>query len=468
VTDAERIAELERENAELRQQVAEVPELRRQVEELRKEIEEWKRGHRERRRRRSSRPEGSRQSTGRGPGRPSGAKGSNRPVPTKIHETVEHPFPAVCECGGPVEATGEVQSTVVQDIPPVEVCNTRHVAPVGQCGRCEKRHVARLPGSSAQGEPCAQVQLGPGVQALAISLHFEHSVPLLGVGKILGRWFSVSVSAPGLSQMFDRLRVRTAPSREEVLGRLRQSPVIGFDETSHRQEGHSAWLWLGRTSEVSYFHVDVSRGAHVFEKILGEGFVGIVCSDFYGVYTSRTDLLHAYCNAHTVRKAKKIAEVHPSPLTQEFSVRLSDILADGRRAQVQIAEDPIAAKTEATNVRRRLRRLIDTERFGTNPDVRRLQDRMNRHFNEVLLFTRRPDVPMTNNDTERDLRIAAVHRKISGGTRSEGGSETYAHWMTITQTLRKNDRNLRTWVRDASQAHLLGRPPPSVLATPAS
>lgn len=455
VTDAERIAELERENAE----------LRRLVEELRKELEEWKRGHRERRRRRSSRPEGSR-ATGRGPGRPAGAVGRNRPVPEKIHKTVEHPFPPVCDCGGAVEATGEVQSTVVQDIPPVEVYNTRHVAPVGRCAHCKRRQVARLPGSSAQGEPCTQVQLGPGVQALSISLHFEHHVPLMGVTKILGTWFGVQVSAPGLSQMFDRLRVRTAPARQEILVKLRQSAVVGFDETSHRQDGHNGWLWLGRTAEVSYFHVDLSRGAHVFETMLGEGFVGIVCSDFYGVYTSRTDLRHAYCNAHTVRKAKKTAEVQPSPLTQEFSLWLSDILAAGRRAQEQIDDDPAAAKIAATNIRRRLRRLIDTERFGANADLKRLQDRMDRHFNEVLLFTRRTDVPMTNNDTERDIRPGAVHRKISGGTRSLGGSETYAHWMSVTQTLRKNNDDLRGWAEGAFLAHLAGRPPPSVLTMP--
>lgn len=392
-----------------------------------------------------------------------------RPQPSRsreIHQTVEHPFQPECDCGGPVEATGEVQSTVVQDIPPVEVHNTRHVAPVGRCARCQKRHVARLPGSSAQGEPCTQVQLGSGVQALSISLHFEHHVPLIGVTKILGTWFGVQVSAPGLSQMFDRLRVRTAPARREILVKLRQSAVVGFDETSHRQDGHDAWLWLGRTAEVSYFHVDLSRGAHVFEAMLGEGFVGIVCSDFYGVYTSRTDLRHAYCNAHTVRKAKKIAEVQPDPLTQEFSVWLSDILAAGRRAQEQIHDAPAAAKIAATNTRRRLRRLIDTERFGANADLKRLQDRMDRHFNEVLLFTRRPDVPMTNNDTERDIRPGAVHRKISGGTRSVGGSETYAHWMSVTQTLRKVDGDLRGWVQGAFLAHLAGRPPPSVLTEP--
>ena len=75
---------------------------------------------------------------------------------------------------------------------------------------------------------------------------------------------------------------------------------------------------------------------------------------------------------------------------------------------------------------------------------------------------------MTNNDTERDLRSAAVHRKIAGGTRSANGSETYAHWMSVTQTLRKNDVDLRSWVEDAFKAHLAGQPPPSALAQPTS
>jgi len=462
VTEAQRIAELEQENAGLRQRVVELTnelvELRKELGELRKELEEWKRGHRERRHRRSSRAEGSRGGTGKGPGRPWGAKGSNRPVPEKIHGTVVHPMPTTCACGGCIEPTGEEQSTVVQDIPPVEVQNIRHVAPVGRCVACNRRHVARLPGSSDQGEACAQVQLGPGVQALSLTLHFEHHVPLRGVATILGGWFQVGVSAPGLSQMFDRLRARTALAGEEILVRLRQSAVVGFDETGHRQDGQGAWLWLGRTDEVSYFHVDRSRGGQVFETILGEGFVGIVCSDFYSVYTSRTDLLHAYCNAHTVREARKIAEISPNPLNERFRARLSDILAAGEDAQQ--AADPLAAE----HVHRRLRRLIATKSFREDPDLARLQDRMDEHFEGVLRFVTRPDVPMTNNASERDIRSAAVHRKVAGGTRSKSGSETYSHWLSVTQTLRKNDLELRSWVENANQAYLFRKKPPSVLA----
>jgi len=262
--------------------------------------------------------------------------------------------------------------------------------------------------------------------------------------------------------MFDRQRVRTAPARAEILVQLRTSAVAGFEETSHRQDGEGAWLWLGRMEKLSYFHVDRSRSHEVFDQLLGEGFVGVVVSDFYGAYTRRTDLVHAYCNAHTLREAKKLAEVRPAPLTIEFCDWFSDILAAGKRAQE--ADD----RRAGGNVRRRMHRLIDTERFGADADLLRLQGRLALHFDDVLRYVGRPDVPMTNNDTERDLRSAAVHRKIAGGTRSANGSETYAHWMSVTQTLRKSEVDLRSWVEGSFQAHLAGRPPPSVFAPPSS
>jgi len=74
----------------------------------------------------------------------------------------------------------------VQDLPPIEIRNVRHVTPVGRCSRCGARCVRRLPGTTAQGEPGAQVQLGPGVQALSIDLHFKRHVPLQGVVGLLG------------------------------------------------------------------------------------------------------------------------------------------------------------------------------------------------------------------------------------------------------------------------------------------
>jgi hypothetical protein len=351
-----------------------------------------------------------------------------------------------------------MQSTVVQDLPPLQVENVRHLGGIGYCMRCKTRVTSNLPGASSVGDAATQVQLGPGLSALALSLRFDEHVSLYGISRLLKRWFGLQVTPSGLSQLFARLRSRTAPAMTEIVTELRQSSVVGIDETSLRQNGVGAWVWILRNPRASLFRVELSRGAWVADQLLGETFGGTLCSDFYGVYTRRDDWLHAYCNAHTIREAKKIAEVSGDPRAARFSDRLRDIFDEGQLAQ--LSDDPLAKD----HVKRRMRYLVGSHAFADLPEVVRLQSRIEAHFDGVMRFVDRPDVPMTNNATERDLRPLALHRKVTGGTRSREGSQALGHWMSVTQTLRKNDLDLRDWIAGAFDAHLYRRPPPSVFA----
>ena len=456
MTTEERIAELEREQAALR---AENAALRAEVEKLRKALEEWKRGFRERSKRRTSRREGKREASGKRPGRAKGHPGSRRAEPERIDGEVEHAVPAHCDCGGKVEPTGEATRTVVQDVPPVRVQNVRHVAWEGRCQQCGRVARAPLPGAVASGTSIAQVQLGPTLQAMAVGLRFEQHVPLGQIGAFFGQWFGVSVTAGGLSQLFDRLRMQSGPSLVEIVDRVRTSAVVGLDETGLRQNGIGGWVWLVRTDHASLFRMELSRGAWVAEALLGQGFVGVVCSDFYAAYTRHDDWTHGYCGAHLIREAKKIAELHPCPETAKFSDQVQAFYAAGHEAQA--AGDRFAR----ASARGRLTRLIRSVDYAQVPDVVRLQIRLGKHKEGISTFLDRPDVPATNNATERDLRSVARHRAMTGGTRSEQGSHTFAHWMSITQTLRKNDLPLRQFVLDLYDAHLYGTAPPSVFAS---
>ena len=50
--------------------------------------------------------------------------------------------------------------------------------------------------------------------------------------------------------------------------------------------------------------------------------------------------------------------------------------------------------------------------------------RIERHIKELFVFVTHPQVPPDNNGAERSLRPLVISRKISGGTRSEQGTDS--------------------------------------------
>ena len=445
MTTEERLQELEKENAALREA----------LEKALKELEEWKRGFRERGKRRSSRPEG-RKTSGRGPGRKAGHKGARREVPLQVDRTVEYPPPKRCTCGGAMEATGETRSTRVEDIPPVRVEVTEHVAHVGRCKRCGLEASEPLPGATSKGASIALTQVGPNAAAMAVSLRFDHHVSLGGIAMFLGVWFGLRITSGGVSHLLARQGERAQPTVEEIASHIRMAPVVGLDETGLRQNGVGGWAWLARTETASLFRVELSRGAWVAEQMLGPDFQGTLVTDFYSVYTSHDDWDHGYCGAHMVREAKKVAECTPTARTEEFRDRLCAWYVDARKAQT----DGDAGTRHG--LRSQLGRLIAWGDPRLEDDVQRLQNRLHNHFQGVTAFLDRPEIPADNNGSERDIRIFARHRKMTGGTRSPRGSRTLGQWMSIGQTRRKNGLSLSDFVVRLYETHRYGLPPPSV------
>ena len=59
-----------------------------------------------------------------------------------------------------------------------------------------------------------------------------------------------------------------------------------------------------------------------------------------------------------------------------------------------------------------------------------------------MLFLHQVDVPPTNNASERSLRPSVVHRKVTGGFRSETFAQGYAALRTVADTARKRGQDV--------------------------
>ncbi len=65
---------------------------------------------------------------------------------------------------------------------------------------------------------------------------------------------------------------------------------------------------------------------------------------------------------------------------------------------------------------------------------RRLQQRYHKHREALFTFLYRAEVPPDNNACERALRRSVIHRKVSGGFRSQWGATAFATMATVIET----------------------------------
>ena len=77
---------------------------------------------------------------------------------------------------------------------------------------------------------------------------------------------------------------------------------------------------------------------------------------------------------------------------------------------------------------------------------------------ELLLVLERPEIPLHNNLSERDIREYVKRRKISGSTRSEKGREARDTFISLKKTCRKLGISFWKYLQDRI-GHLEGIPP---------
>ena len=116
----------------------------------------------------------------------------------------------------------------------------------------------------------------------------------------------------------------------------------------------------------------------------------------------------------------------------------------------------------------RLGRLRRCPRYAADHELGRRQERRQREVAAYLTVLDDPEVAPDNHRAERELRPAVLLRKRSLQTRSEAGEVAFAHWLSLTQTLRKQGLELEPWLRQAIAAYWQGTPLPSLFAPEAA
>ena len=399
------------------------------------------------------------------PGGQKGHKGWTLEQVALPDRIIDH-FPSSCTaCGAavaPAMSSGH-RARQVFDLPePRPLIVTEHRAHDCVCARCGAHNRVTFPDGVN-----APVQYGPTITTFILYLLHYQLLPEDRLAELMADLFGVKLAAATLARISRTGAARLADCVAAVRDLVTAAAVKHLDETGCRIAGAAQWLHVACTALLTFYRVAAKRGS------LLANVTGIVVHDHWKPYYTMTNVSHALCNAHHLRELRALIDfdneewarkmqvllrraahavnlarqrdgggkpgVLSKRLIARFERRYDAIVGEGlsyheAQAPLQCRQRAPAAAAAQSKGRKRGRK---PRRTGHN-----LLLRLAGRKEDVLRFLNDPNVPFTNNQAERDLRMMKVKQKISGGFRCLQGAMDFAVIRSFISTAKKQGWNV--------------------------
>ena len=356
--------------------------------------------------------------------------GFARPRLTPTHR-VEHVAENCPDCGTQLSGGWTQRTREVIELPLVPAQVTEHVYIARTCPVCQQR---RLPQAELDGVVMGRQRLGSNVISLITTLREAGRLPVRSIQWYLRTVHQLHLSVGAIVNASHQTAHQAQPAVAELLDRIRPSPVVHADETGWREDGSNGYVWTFSTPTERYFRRR-GRGKAIVAEALGDSFSGVLVSVSMPPTTTTT----APSSAAGLTCCATATTCAPSTLMMnnphdEQSARCADAL---HRLYTQ------AKRRRAAQLALERRLLAIGQPFLNDPSVppSRLCRRIKRHIKELFILVAEPDVPPDNNAAERSLRHLVISRKVSGGTRSQRGSNRKMTLASLFGTWRARGMN---------------------------
>ena len=355
-------------------------------------------------------------------------------------QRVEHVTENCPDCGTHLTGGWTQRTREVIELPVAPVQVTEHVYIARTCPACRRRCT---PPAGLDGVVLGRQRLGVNVLSLVATLREEGRMPFRTIQRYLDTVHQLRVSEGAIVGAIRQTAQKAQPMVAGILDRVRASPVVHADETGWREDGHNGYVWTFSTPSRRYF-LRRGRGKAVVDEVLGDQFAGVLVSDFYAAY-HHYDGPKQRCWAHLLRDIHDLRALYPddAPLA-----RWADAV-HGIYDRAKACTHPQAKRrrTAQLALERQLLALGQPFRHDPSATQAKLCRRIERHIRELFVFVAEPDVPADNNAAERSLRHLVISRQISGGTRSEQGTQSKMTLASLFGTWRVQGFNPLTACR---------------------
>ncbi len=381
------------------------------------------------------------------------------PTPQPLLPVVEEPVQkldeadCVCpKCGGQLEEWKDR----FEEADEIDVVVRQHVRKLKrrQKYQCQCGHIE---------SPLAPPKVVPGgrysnefaLQVVA-SKHLDH-LPLERQVRMMAREGLVATSQALWDQEWALYQL-LLPAKERLKEYLLAQHVLGGDETRWPVFGKETknWtMWCVSARQAVMYEILDGRGGAQAELILKE-FRGILVVDGYGVYEwlhkEYREIVLAFCWSHVRRHLLDIESGFPMEVKQILDV-IAKLFAIESKA---ISREQLAQlrQTESKTVVNEIYRLLTTTPATPGSGLRKAMAYVAARWTGLTRFLHDPDIPLTNNATERAQRGPVVGRKNFYGSHSRRGTEVAALFYSLFESAKLCGINPVAYVRLAMTAAL--------------
>lgn len=368
-----------------------------------------------------------------------------RMAPTVI---VRHAAERCPDCGTRLAGGWVKRHREVIELPDAPVTVTDHQIVARTCPRCQR---LVLPADPLAGVVVGKQRFGVRPVSLLATLREAHRVPVKQIQRLVASLYDLPLSVGAITAAADRVAAAGQSEYRALRDRIRGSPFVHADETGWRQDGVNGYVWSFSTPTDRYF-VRRSRHKAVVDEVLGDDFSGVLCCDFYGAYHHYAGLKQR-CWVHLLRDIHDLTVAYPDDRgLRRWATRVRAVYDAARRFR-----SPDPRRRAAAQARFQARLLRVCAPFAQDPTAVQasLCRRIERHSDELFVFVAQPAVPPDNNAAERSVRPLVTSRKVSGGTRSDRGSDTKMTNASLFGTWQLQGRNPLEQCRQLLTAPLL-------------
>lgn len=363
----------------------------------------------------------------------SGHKGSTLQKVEHVDEIIECNPDKCSNCGTELET---VSGTVVAskqeiDVPDIKPKVTEYRKVKKICPVCNHSNCGKLPQHLK-----SQIQFGNLLKALVIYLSIYQKIPFDRLTQIIKDILNLKISEGTIDNVLEKALKQAEINKEEILKQIKQSQWCQSDETGIRVDKENWQLWTWCNEYFSMYVADKSRSYEVIAKNFGENYQGILVHDCYAAQNKTSAKAHQHCLAHYQRDLKYSAEI-------EQCTWSANMIEFFRRAVKM--RDKIWSKDFDQNLREQVIKQFELSlinRLQNPPLIKnkfayKLYKRFLKHTESILLFMNHKDLPSTNNGSERAIRNAKIHKKISGCFRSPDAARRHATILSTIETAKK-------------------------------